>query len=171
MLVHVHYLLQPACCRFKSGNVPILLATDVASRGLDIPTVDLVINYELPALPRDYVHRVGRTARAGRGGWALSLVTQVSQTPPVNTLARIACPVSQAELCGKGLSGYEGILPDTPLQQHKQLCSKRAICVHQNDRLADSNQNTCTSDRERIFTVSVSLWCSMMWSCYSILRG
>ncbi|KAJ3162820.1 hypothetical protein HDU86_003794 [Geranomyces michiganensis] len=62
--------------KFKSGIVPILIATDVGSRGLDIPSVQVVLNYELPADATDYVHRVGRTARAGRGGQSVALVTQ-----------------------------------------------------------------------------------------------
>ena len=59
---------------FKSGEVRVLVATDIAARGLDIDQLPFVVNYELPNVPEDYVHRIGRTARAGLSGQAVSLV-------------------------------------------------------------------------------------------------
>lgn len=64
-----------ALAKFKSNTIKMLIATDVASRGLDIPTIELVINHNVPQIPKEYIHRVGRTARAGKGGKAISLVT------------------------------------------------------------------------------------------------
>ncbi|WP_457744067.1 DEAD/DEAH box helicase [Sulfurimonas sp.] len=60
--------------QFKEGEFRVLVATDIASRGLDIEHLPYVINYELPSVPEDYVHRVGRTGRAGRQGEAISLI-------------------------------------------------------------------------------------------------
>jgi ATP-dependent RNA helicase RhlE len=63
-----------ALAGFKSGEVRVLVATDIAARGLDIEQLPHVVNYELPNVPEDYVHRIGRTGRAGSSGVALSLV-------------------------------------------------------------------------------------------------
>ena len=61
--------------RMKKGNLRILVATDVAARGLDIKGISHVINFDLPSIAEDYIHRIGRTGRAGENGIAVSLVT------------------------------------------------------------------------------------------------
>jgi ATP-dependent RNA helicase RhlE len=61
--------------RFKAGNLRVLVATDLASRGIDIQSLPHVINYELPRSPKDYIHRIGRTGRAGVAGEAISLIS------------------------------------------------------------------------------------------------
>lgn len=60
---------------FKNGNLDILVATDVAARGLDISGVTHVYNYDIPQDPESYVHRIGRTGRAGKGGMSVTFVT------------------------------------------------------------------------------------------------
>jgi ATP-dependent RNA helicase RhlE len=64
---------ERALAAFKSGGAPVLVATDIAARGIDVDGVDLVVNYELPNVAESYVHRIGRTARAGAEGRAISL--------------------------------------------------------------------------------------------------
>ena len=67
---------EEALVQFKSGRLPVLVATDILSRGIDIDNIDLIINFDVPRNGEDYVHRIGRTARAEAGGTAITLVNR-----------------------------------------------------------------------------------------------
>lgn len=81
---------------FKEGRLAILVATDVAARGLDIDQLPFVVNYDLPNAPEDYVHRIGRTGRAGSKGVAISLVApeEQKQLAAIEKLVKQSLPVS-----------------------------------------------------------------------------
>ncbi len=67
---------EKALRKFRAGEIAVLVATDVAARGLDIPSISHVVNYDLPDTPEDYVHRIGRTGRAGKCGIAVSFISE-----------------------------------------------------------------------------------------------
>ena len=77
-----------ALAQFKDGSMPVLVATDIAARGLDIDQLPHVVNFELPNVPEDYVHRIGRTGRAGSSGAAISLVDK-EELPYLRDIERL----------------------------------------------------------------------------------
>ncbi len=79
---------QRALEAFRNGKENILVATDIAARGIDIPEVSLVVNYDMPTVPEAYVHRIGRTARAGRDGQAISLCSK-EERPRLRDIERM----------------------------------------------------------------------------------
>jgi len=107
--------------RFRDGTLAILVATDVASRGLHIDGVTHVINYDLPQDAEDYVHRIGRTARAGAGGRAISLACEeyVHSLPDIEEFIKQKIPVmpltEEMVVTGyrraAGYAGKKGIVP------------------------------------------------------------
>jgi ATP-dependent RNA helicase RhlE len=95
---------------FRTGRVRILVATDIAARGIDVPNISHVINYELPNEPESYVHRIGRTARAGAGGAALSFCDH-SERPYLQAIERL---MHSTVTVGEHLLAS---LPPAPLRQ------------------------------------------------------
>lgn len=94
---------------FKTNNIRILVATDIAARGLDIPLLPHVINYELPNVPEDYVHRIGRTGRAGASGEAISLVAH-DEVDYVSGIEKLLGEKFERNI----IEGYEPKLEDAP---------------------------------------------------------
>ncbi len=87
---------ERALAAFKSGDIKVLVATDVAARGLDIPDVKHVYNYELPNVPDAYVHRIGRTARAGKDGAAIAFCApdEMEELKAIQKVMKITIPVA-----------------------------------------------------------------------------
>jgi superfamily II DNA/RNA helicase len=82
--------------QFKSGAIPVLVATDILSRGIDIDNIDLVINYDVPHDGEDYIHRIGRTARAESDGVAITLISEKEQRKFATIEELLGKPVNKA---------------------------------------------------------------------------
>jgi len=124
--------------RFKAGQARILLATDVAARGLDIPSVDLVVNYDVPSNSKDYIHRVGRTARAGRSGRSLTFVTQYD----IETYQRIE------HLLGKKLDEYKCEEDDVKVLMERVSEAKRIAALDMRDLGMKDKRSNENGDEE-----------------------
>ncbi|GHT30766.1 DEAD/DEAH box helicase [Bacteroidia bacterium] len=94
---------QRALTNFKSNKTQVLIATDIAARGIDINQLELVINYDLPEVPETYVHRIGRTGRAGNAGTALSFCAQDERPllKDIQKLTGLRLPAIQCPVCSR----------------------------------------------------------------------
>jgi ATP-dependent RNA helicase RhlE len=97
---------ETALRNFKSGQTRVLVATDIASRGIDVDSISHVINYDVPEAPEDYVHRIGRTGRAGNTGRAITLVAPRDE-PSMRAIERMTGQTVERVL----LPDFGGVLP------------------------------------------------------------
>lgn len=135
-----------ALADFKSGDVRILVATDIAARGIDIPQLPQVVNFELPKVAEDYVHRIGRTGRAGETGKAISLVCAL-EAPELFAIERLI----QAVLPRQTLQGYapsnevpESKLDTRPIKPKKPKKAKKPKAPESQTNKAEEGQSNAT---------------------------
>lgn len=119
---------------FKAGKVTALVATDVAARGLDITDLPMVINYEIPSAPEDYVHRIGRTGRAGASGVAISLICEDEE---------------------KYFADIEKLIKKNVVRQTAQLSSTRSVATEKHARSTSSSPSSSAHKPKR---ASVDPW-------------
>ena len=126
---------QNALKQFKDYKIPVLVATDIAARGIDISELPLVINYDLPNVPETYVHRIGRTGRAGQEGTALSFCdpSELPYLKDIEALTRVAIPaleppagtpLTEAQTAARYVR-HDPTLPPEPAKTEKQAGARR----------------------------------------------
>jgi ATP-dependent RNA helicase RhlE len=108
---------------FKAGRVRVLVATDIAARGLDIAHLPLVVNFDLPLIAEDYVHRIGRTGRAGQQGRAVSLMS-ASETGLLRQIQRVvAAPLERIAVPGIAETETRRVTESAPVHVKKAQAS------------------------------------------------
>lgn len=127
--------------QFKDNQVQVLISTDVLARGIDVENLPYVINYDIPALPEDYVHRVGRTGRAGNTGMAISFVSKASQVISVGKqhveLNDLHFMKSIEEFLGQNVElrkvpgTWNDELDQDKIHQHEQVSKQKAFDILQ----------------------------------------
>jgi ATP-dependent RNA helicase RhlE len=135
-----------ALADFKSGKVQVLVATDIAARGLDIDQLPHVVNYDLPNVPEDYVHRIGRTGRAGREGEAISLVC-VDELKLLKDIERLI----KREIPKRVIDGYQ---PDAsikaePIERGRPQNSNRPKRRYSGNGKQQSNKPAAKAGNQR----------------------
>jgi len=136
--------------KFKSKARSILVCTDVAARGLDIPHVDIVVNYDVPGSSKDYIHRVGRTARAGRSGMAITVVTQYDVEQYQKIEKSIGKRLEDLKLNHENVMQLVDRVSEAAryaANRYKELDSKRG---HKNEISDDDEQQNNRNKRRRI---------------------
>jgi superfamily II DNA/RNA helicase len=125
---------------FRNGKSRILIATDVAARGLDIPLIQHVINYDLPQVPEDYIHRIGRTGRAGKEGSALTFLTQNDRSM-WNSISKLIDPNFKPSQTGhkKNIKGKKR--PGASFNKERKFKDKKKFFKKRNDSSKSSFQN------------------------------
>ena len=115
---------ERALARFKSGEARVLVATDIAARGIDVDAVSHVINFELPNVPEQYVHRIGRTARAGAGGQAISFCAP-DERPYLRDIEKLTRVTVEALPLPPGFVALAAKLPKAPPAPAEQERGRR----------------------------------------------
>lgn len=133
-----------ALADFKSGKLQVLIATEVAARGLDIQGLDYVVNYNLPYLPEDYVHRIGRTGRAGKSGHAISFVSREEERTIDRIQRLIGSSIKRIVRPGFEVSNRETLLKNISKTSRPHYANKSSATKIERNKKAQNNKSSNT---------------------------
>ncbi|HXF17666.1 MAG TPA: DEAD/DEAH box helicase [Burkholderiales bacterium] len=136
-----------ALAEFKEGKTKVLVATDIAARGLDIEQLPFVINFDLPGSPEDYVHRIGRTGRAGMTGEAISLVSdqELDDLAAIEKLLKLKLPVQDA-------GRFERERASVPAQAGARRRERGAAPRHDDHRRSERERRPSAASTDPLFS-------------------